>query len=183
MSVPQYVQGPDGRMRGSIGTGRDRVPDPATAPTTTPESVTPVVDLADVVARLQALPGITVTDAGDDWEDATAADADLNPLDTRRAADEGAYGPGAGGNYWNPNEQRCGRCDSRYCVDACHAGQRGWVYVTGHGYLRFRDADAVELAWVAAGLVPGVDFGPEHPSRRVEWHPGAAGDRYAAPAA
>ncbi len=77
----------------------------------------------------------------------------------------GNYGPGGGENHWDEEEQRCLRCDSRYCVEACFAGEPGFVYMALNGWVTTTGALWQEAMWKAKGL----DYGPDHPTRRVEW--------------
>lgn len=172
MSTPDFIQGPDGQMRGRVAAGRDTVPTPTTTnPAANPADASAAgapTSLADLLARLSALPGVSVDDA---WEDQLDVQGFMHLADPRRAADEGRYGPGAGRDHMT-SDGRCRRCDSRYCHAGCHAGEPGFVYAVGVGHVTFEQADVLEEQWLAAGLVPGVDFGPEHGTRRIEWRPG-----------
>lgn len=166
-ATPKYIKKPDGKFAGSVGAGIT-APTPAHTLTPVPDPAgEPAGPMEALMARLAELPGITVTNADDEWEDQIDRTAVIHLSDPRRAADEGRFGPGAGGFYMEGG--RCGRCDSRYCIDGCFAGEPGYVYCVGKGYITFDQADAVEAGWEAQGLRRGVDFGPRHPMRRIEW--------------
>ena len=75
------------------------------------------------------------------------------------------YALPAGEIYMDPMSGRCGRCDARYCVNGCFAGEKGYVYCTGFGWVTYQQARDQEHLWASQGL----DFGPNHPLRRVEW--------------
>lgn len=63
------------------------------------------------------------------------------------------------------DNERCFKCDSRYCGSICYADAPGFVYVTGNGYVTFEQAAEVEAKWTASGFEHGIDHG----FRRVEW--------------
>lgn len=69
----------------------------------------------------------------------------------------------AGRNHYDPSTERCLRCDSRYCT-TCQAGERGYLYVTGLGWVGVFAARQQAEAWSKAGL----SWGPHHPVRRIE---------------
>jgi hypothetical protein len=173
----QYVRKANGEFAGSVGSGRDTVPSAAADPARAPQGAERPPALEGLLERLACLPGITV-DAGRGRSEQLDPRAVVHAGDPRRAADEGQYGPGAGQSQMTVGG-RCGRCDSRHCWDGCKAGEPGYVYATGRGYVTFDEADRIQGRWQAMGLVEGVDFGPGHGIRRIEW---AAG-RHAADAA
>jgi hypothetical protein len=146
----QHIQRADGKLAGSIGDGRDTVPTPArsiTAPATIPSSPVSLVKVAASLARPEPM----------------RVEGEYAVY--RQAADQGMFGRGAGKDNWDENTNRCGRCDSRYCITMCNAGEPGFVYVTGVGHVPFAVADRVEARWSELG----VDFGARHGVRRVGW--------------
>lgn len=75
-----------------------------------------------------------------------------------------SFGDGAGENWMDEHSGRCGRCDSRYCYNGCFAGEFGYVFCTGRGYITEHQARAQEIKWAAAG----IEFGRNH-LRRIDW--------------
>jgi hypothetical protein len=166
----KYVRSKNGEFAGSVGSGRDAVPSAAADPARAPHGAERPTSLEGLLERLACLPGITV-DAGRGRSEQLDPRAVVHAGDPRRAADEGQYGPGAGQARMTVGG-RCGRCDSRHCWDGCHAGEPGYVYAVGRGYVTFDEADRIQGRWQAMGLVEGVDFGPRHGIRRIEWAQG-----------
>jgi|FLOH01.1.fsa_nt_gi hypothetical protein len=75
-----------------------------------------------------------------------------------------SYDLPAGGLYMDVEMGRCVRCDSRYCTKGCYAGEPGYVYVSGKGYVTVREAITQIHEWEEAGIL----WGPHSISARVE---------------
>ena len=158
-----YIQNPDGKLAGSVGLGRDHIPTPAVV-SPPPQEETPE-HISDLVSALANLPGITVSDAPTEVVEGPVLRIQDDYEVIQAPADFGHYGEGAGLNWWDSSAGRCGRCDSRYCVRECNAGELGWVYAAGFGYVTYAMAHDIEAKWKRAG----VAYGPHHAYRRVEW--------------
>lgn len=158
MSV-HYIKDDNGKFKGSVGQGRDDVPQSAKQPRVD------VAQPASAVVPLSECVDILTASTADTSEPKDYLRIQDGRKVFRQASDENRFTSSGGRCYWNGLENRCGRCDSRYCTKVCNAGVPGYVYVAGKGHIPFDQAEAIEKRWADAGL----DYGPWHGLRRVDW--------------